>query len=87
MDAAVVVAAADDATVASADVDTAADADAAAAAGPQYRLLAAVLWGPICGGAHLLNDLIHPRFILEDWLISEGLLDPRVRGECGQVRR
>ena len=35
----------------------------------------------------MLNDLIHPRFILEDWLISEGLLDPRVRGECGQVRR
>ncbi|KAG1667627.1 hypothetical protein FOA52_001681 [Chlamydomonas sp. UWO 241] len=46
--------------------------------GPQYRLLGATLWGPICCVTHLINDALHPRLLLEDFLVSEGLLDPSV---------
>ena len=46
--------------------------------GPQYRLLAASLWGPICLASHIMNDLVRPRPMIEDWLISEGLLSPVV---------
>lgn len=47
--------------------------------GPQYRLLAASMWGPICLVSHVMNGIIKPRPLIEDWLISEGLLDPVVR--------
>lgn len=47
--------------------------------GPQYRLLAATLWGPICLASHLVNKVAQPRPLIEDWLINEGLLDPVVR--------
>jgi len=47
--------------------------------GPQYRLLSASMWGPICLASHLMNDVVKPRPLIEDWLISEGLLDPIVR--------
>jgi hypothetical protein len=49
-------------------------------AGPQYRLLAALMWGPLCGAAHLINDWVKPRYILEDMLIADGLLSPQVAG-------
>eukprot|EP00798_Chlamydomonas_sp_ICE-L_P028254 gene28253-31359_t len=47
--------------------------------GPQFRLLGAVLWGPICGGLHYFNDCIKPKHIFEDFMIGEGLLDPIVK--------
>lgn len=47
--------------------------------GPQFRLLGGALWGPICCLAHVLNDQLHPRIHLEDFLITEGLLDPSVQ--------
>ncbi len=48
--------------------------------GPQFRLLGGLLWGPICGGIHLLNEWLQPKTFMEDVLISEGLLDPCIRG-------
>ena len=52
--------------------------------GPQFRMLGAALWGPLCCLTHILNDATRPRLLLEDILIGEGLLDPSVRGEGGQ---
>ena len=52
--------------------------------GPQFRMLGAALWGPLCCLAHVLNDATRPRLLLEDILIGEGLLDPSVRGGEGQ---
>jgi len=46
--------------------------------GAQYRLLGALVWGPLCSMLHVLNDAAKPRHILEDWLVSEGLLSPLV---------
>lgn len=51
------------------------------AAGPKFRLLGAVLWGPICGALHEVNAALRPRYWIEDLLVSEGLLDPRVKSE------
>ena len=49
--------------------------------GPQFRVLGAVIWGPLCGLVHVVNEVFRPRFVLEDILMREGLLDPSVRGE------
>ena len=51
--------------------------------GPQFRMLGAALWGPLCCLTHILNDATRPRLLLEDILIGEGLLDPSVRGGEG----
>ena len=49
--------------------------------GPQFRVLGAALWGPLCCLVHMLNDALRPRLVMEDILIGEGLLDPSIRGE------
>lgn len=49
--------------------------------GPRYRLIGALTWGAVSGGSHYLDDTFHPMHSIEDYLIDDGLLDPRVRGE------
>lgn len=49
-------------------------------AGPQYRVLGALVWGPLCSMLHVLNDATQPKHLLEDLLVSEGLLSPLVTG-------
>ncbi|KAG2424216.1 hypothetical protein HXX76_014747 [Chlamydomonas incerta] len=46
--------------------------------GPKYRLLGVVTWGGLAAALHLVNQLLQPRHILEDYLIREGLLSPEV---------
>lgn len=53
--------------------------------GPQYRVLGAVVWGPLCGVAHVLNDLVKPRYWIEDLLVSSNLLNPVVLGARGRA--
>ncbi|MEW5312435.1 MAG: hypothetical protein WDW38_004071 [Sanguina aurantia] len=47
--------------------------------GPRYRLIGALTWGAVSGGSHYLDDTFHPMHSIEDYLIDDGLLDPRVR--------
>ncbi|KAF5839385.1 hypothetical protein DUNSADRAFT_956 [Dunaliella salina] len=54
--------------------------------GAQYRLLGALVWGPLCSMLHVLNDAAKPRHILEDWLVSEGLLSPLVVEQRQRLR-
>lgn len=46
------------------------------AAGPQYRLLGAVLWAPLCGAGHALHEALQPGQYMRALLLETGLLDP-----------